>query len=92
MSKNQFTTLFEHQTVWTEGPCFYVVALHRFRRAWLAGPYPTQAAAEAVLPRAVSWATDASGDPRAADYDYRVYQHSCGTVRSILGEMKVSTP
>lgn len=61
--------LFEEQTSWTDAGCYYVAALSGFRRAWLAGPYPTRGMAEDVLPRAVRWccATAATSWPPATN-------------------------
>jgi hypothetical protein len=80
--------LFEKQTSWTDGDCYYVAALSGFRKAWLAGPYPTRGMAEDVLPRAVRWALRESGDELADRYEYRVLQHHHGHDRSILGEIQ----
>ena len=79
--------MFEAHTDWAERPCWYVVAHHRTRRAWLAGPYRTAAEAEAVLPGAVLWAYKRSGDERAGHYSYAVHEHFDGGTRSILGEV-----
>ena len=80
--------MFEIQTQWTEAECHYVIATHRFRRAWLAGPYRTCAEAEDVLDKAVRWARMQSGDPDAAIYDYHVTPHFNGHQRTILGEIQ----
>ena len=80
--------MFSLHTDWAERPCFYVIAYHGNRRAWLAGPYTTEAEARAVLPQARQWAQTRSGDARAGDYDYDVYQHHHGHTRSILGILR----
>jgi hypothetical protein len=80
--------MFDKQTKWTEAECFYVIAFKGNHRAWIAGPYQTQAGADAVLPRAIRWAVTQSGDREAAGYTYRVAQHHNGETRSILGEIQ----
>ena len=80
--------LFEKHTEWTESICYYVVAFHGFRRAWLAGPYRTHAEADSVFHRAVRWAVRQSGDVEAMHYVYQVVQHHNGHDRSILGEIQ----
>jgi hypothetical protein len=80
--------LFEQHTFWTDDECFYVVAFHGNRRAWLAGPYATRGKAEEVLPRAKRWAIRDSEDKEAVKYHYRVAQHYNGHDRSILGEIE----
>ena len=77
--------MFDNHTLWTEGPCYYVVAYSRLRRAWLAGPYPTAKSAEDVLPRVRQWAFQQSGDRNAASYRYDVMRHYNGDTHSILG-------
>ena len=79
--------MFDEHTQWTERPCYYVIACHHFRRAWLAGPFQTRAEADTMLPHVVSWATSASRDPEAGSYNYQVTEHYNGEVRSILGEL-----
>jgi len=77
--------MFDKQTLWTECPCYYVMAYARSRRAWLAGPYPTAVAAAEVLPRVRRWAIRQSGDRNAASYRYEVMRHFNGDTHSILG-------
>ena len=79
--------MFSAHTDWAERPCWYVVAYDGNRRAWLAGPYRTATEAEAVLPGAVRWATECSGDGWAERYRYAVHEHFDGGTRSILGEV-----
>ena len=79
--------MFDRQTAWTTLPCYCVMPYCTIRRAWLAGPYPTAAAAHEVVPRARRWALRQSGDAQAASYRYEVYQHFDGETRSILGEL-----
>ena len=80
--------LFEKHTTWTDAECYYVVAVAHFRRAWLAGPYPTRRMADDVLPRAIRWAVHESGDSRAGTYQIGVTTHHHGHDRSILGEIR----
>jgi hypothetical protein len=77
--------MFDNQSHWTQGPCYYVMACCCFDRAWLADPYPTMATAEDVLPMVRRWAVQQSGDQRAASYRYEVAQHFNGETHSILG-------
>jgi hypothetical protein len=80
--------MFDDYTKWTEAECFYVVAIHGFQRAWLAGPYKTRAEAEKVQHRAMVWALTESGDPEAVKYNYGVAKYHHGGIRSILGEIQ----
>ncbi len=80
--------MFDQHTAWTEGECFYVVALHGFQRAWLAGPYKTRREAEGAQDAAKAWALTESGDPDAARYTYGVAKYYHGEVRSILGAIR----
>lgn len=80
--------MFDEHTTWTEGECFYVVALHGFQRAWLAGPYKTRREAEAAEQAATVWALTESGDPDAAKYTYGVAEYHHGGMRTILGTIR----
>ena len=77
--------MFATQTGWTDQPCYYAIATFGIRRAWLAGPFPTHAEADDVLPRARRWALRESGDRHAAVYTYEVLRHYNGHQHSILG-------
>lgn len=81
------TNLFPNHLDWTEDTCHYVAAIDGFRQALIAGPYRTAAEANSVLNIAQDWALHASGDPKAADYHYRVLSANTGHQRSILGEL-----
>ena len=84
--------MFATQTGWTDQPCYYAIATFGIRRAWLAGPFPTLAEADAVLPRAQRWALRESGDRFAAVYSYEVLRHYNGHQHSILGRLSANIP
>jgi hypothetical protein len=79
--------MFDNHTLWTESPCYYVMAFSRMRRAWLAGPYPTASDAQKVLPHVRQWALQQSGDPKSASYRYSVIRHYNGNTHAILGAL-----
>ncbi len=83
--------MFHKHTRWIEHPCYYVIAVQGFQRAWLAGPYRTRIEADTVLPRVISWATSESGDIAAANYRYQVLEHHHGETRSIMGEQNATS-
>lgn len=55
---------------WVDDPCFYVDAVDGTRVALLVGPFRTLEEAEAVKEKAVRFAVDQSGDPKAVFYAY----------------------
>jgi hypothetical protein len=84
--------MFDTYTEWNDSTCYYAAAFHGMHYRLLAGPYRTQAEAEAILPFAQDWALRASGDPAASSYRYAVFTSVHGHSRSILGEMKPLKP
>lgn len=82
------TDLFPAHTARFNAPGHCAAAFYRFNYALVAGPYPTEAAAAAVLEHAKTWALTVSGDPRASEYRFDVFRGNTGHYRSILGVVR----